>query len=74
MSLVGRYGSRPRRAAERMLEEGVYYAACSDSHRPSDVDIVAEAIKRLERLVGKEEAGELLGENPRKILEGTVDT
>jgi protein-tyrosine phosphatase len=74
MSLVGRYGSSPRRAAERMLEEGVYYAACSDSHRPSDVDIVAEAIKRLERLVGKEEAGELLGENPRKILEGTVDT
>jgi protein-tyrosine phosphatase len=74
MSLMGRYGSRPKRAAERMLDEGVYYAACSDCHRPGDVEVVAEAIKRLERLVGKEEAGELLGENPRHILEGTVET
>lgn len=73
MSLVGRYGSRPQKAAERMLDEGVYYAACTDCHKPTDVELVGEAIKRLERLVGKEEAGELLGENPRRILEGTVE-
>lgn len=73
MSLTGKYGRRPRRAAERMVEEGVYYAACSDSHRPTDVEIVAEAIDRLRRLVGEEETYELLALNPRHILDGTVE-
>ncbi len=74
MSLTGKYGSAPKRAAERMLDEGVYFAACSDAHKPQDVDVVADAIARLERLVGKEEAQELLAEGPRSILEGTIDT
>ena len=74
MSLTGKYGSAPKRAAERMLDEGVYYAACSDSHKPQDVPLVADAIARLERLVGKDEARELLAEGPRSILEGTIDT
>ncbi len=73
MSLVGRYGRRSQRAAERMLDEGVYYAACSDAHRPSDVELVAQAIERLRALVGDEEARELLGDNPRRILAGEVD-
>jgi protein-tyrosine phosphatase len=73
MSLVGRYGRASQRAAERMLDEGVYYAACSDAHRPSDVEHVAEAIERLARLVGDDEVEELLGENPRRILAGEVE-
>lgn len=73
MSLVGRYGRAPRRAAERMLDEGVYYAACSDAHRPSDVPLVAEAIERLRALVGDEEADALLADNPARILNGTVE-
>jgi protein-tyrosine phosphatase len=73
MSLTGKYGERPRRAAERMLEEGAYDAACSDAHRPEDVDVLEKAIVRLERLVGKEEARALLGERPRAILEGTYE-
>lgn len=72
MSLVGRYGRRSQRAAERMLEEGVYYAACTDCHRPNDVERVADAIERLRELVGKGEAEELLAENPRRILSGDV--
>lgn len=72
MSLVGRYGRRPKKAAERMLDEGVYYAACTDSHRPSDVALVAEAIERLRDRVGDEEAEELLADNPRRILSGEV--
>jgi len=74
MSLTGKYGRAPRKAAERMVEEGVYYAACSDSHRPAHVEIVAKGIARLRKLVGDEEAEELLAENPRRILEGTVET
>jgi protein-tyrosine phosphatase len=73
MSLVGRYGRASQRAAERMLEEGVYYAACSDAHRPTDVPVVQQAIDRLRALVGPAEADELLGENPRRILSGRVE-
>src|SRR5690606_24611012 len=67
---VGRHGRSSRRAAERMLDEGVYYAACTDAHRPGDVELVAEAIERLREIVGEEEAHELLAENPRRILAG----
>src|SRR5690606_8693682 len=56
MSLTGKYGRKPRRAAERMLEEGVYYAACSDSHKPADAEQVAQGVERLIDLVGEEEA------------------
>ncbi len=74
MSLTGRYGRRPRKAAERMLEEGVYYLAASDCHRPTDVEVVAEALEILHRLVGDEEAVELLADNPRRVLAGTVES
>ncbi len=73
MSLVGRYGRSTQRAAERMLDEGVYYAACTDCHRPSDVALVADAIARLRELVGDEETEELLDENPRRVLSGEVE-
>ncbi len=71
MSLVGHYGKAPQRAAERMLDEGVYFAACSDCHRVSDVERVEEGIERLMGLVGRDEAEEMLRENPRKVLSGT---
>lgn len=73
MSLIGRYGERPRRAAERMLEEGAYDAACTDAHRPDDVAAVARSVERLRELVGREEAELLLGTHPRAILEGTYE-
>lgn len=73
MSLEGKYGERSRRAAERMLEEGAYDAACSDTHRPEDVATVGRAVERLRELVGREEAELLLGEHPRRILEGRYD-
>lgn len=73
MSLVGKYGSRCQRAAERMLEEGAYDAACSDAHRPEDVEVMARAIDRLRALVGADEAHALLAERPRGILEGTYE-
>lgn len=74
MSLVDKYGRKPRKAAERMLEEGLYDAACTDCHRPSDVPIAAEAIAVLRGIVGGEEAEFLLGEGPTSILDGTLET
>ncbi len=73
MSLAGRYGERSRRAAERMLEEGAYDAACTDVHRPDDIDTIARAIERLASLVGSEEAELLLATHPAEILDGTYD-
>lgn len=67
-ALVGKYGRVPRRAAEKLLDEDAYEAACSDAHRPDDVAVVAEAIEALERRVGAKEAERLLRDGPRKIL------
>lgn len=69
-SLEGKYGQAARRAAEELLDRGVYDAACSDAHRPSDVQIVAGAMTRLARTQGQDEAEFLLGAGPRALLEG----
>lgn len=69
-SLVGKYGKAAQKAAEKLLEDDAYEAACSDAHKPEDVDFVVRAIDRLERLVGKEELNRLLVDGPRAILAG----
>jgi protein-tyrosine phosphatase len=69
-ALVGKYGRAPQRAAEKLLEEDAYEAACSDAHKPRDVDIVVAAIERLEAIVGAPEARRLLADGPRAILQG----
>lgn len=71
-SLVGKYGRAPQRAAEKLLEDDAYEAACSDAHKVADVDVVATAIDRLEALVGVSEAQRLLGDGPRGILQGSA--
>jgi protein-tyrosine phosphatase len=70
LSLVGKYGRAPCKAAERMLEEGAYLIAASDTHHPDDLPRVAKAMERLFELVGDQEAQVLLGENPRRLLAG----
>jgi protein-tyrosine phosphatase len=70
-ALVGKYGRAPQRAAEKLLEEDAYEAACSDAHKPRDVEVVVAAIERLQKHVSAEEANRLLSEGPRGILRGT---
>jgi protein-tyrosine phosphatase len=69
-ALVGKYGRAPQRAAEKLLEEDAYEAACSDAHKPGDVEAVVRSIERLEALVGAAEAMRLLSDGPRSILGG----
>jgi protein-tyrosine phosphatase len=69
-ALVGKYGRAPQRAAEKLLEDDAYEAACSDAHKPRDVEDVVRAIERLEQMVGKPEAMRLLSEGPLGILGG----
>jgi protein-tyrosine phosphatase len=73
-ALTGKYGRAPKRAAEELLEAGFYDAACSDAHKPSDIEEVAAGIERLERLAGKEETEWLLRDGPQAILAGTLET
>jgi protein-tyrosine phosphatase len=71
-ALAGKYGRAPRKAAERLVEEGFYQAACSDAHSVKDIAEVAKGIRALIDLAGDEEATFLLAEGPKEILEGTV--
>lgn len=71
-SLDGKYGRQPRRAAERILEQELYHAACSDAHRPQDVDAVGRGIERLRKLHGPDEVDFLLATGPRALLEGRL--
>jgi protein-tyrosine phosphatase len=70
MALVGKYGRSSRKAAERMLEEGAYTIAATDTHRVDDIERVGQALALLHKLVGDEEARLLLAENPRRLLSG----
>lgn len=67
-SVVGKYGRASQEAAEKLLSEGAYEAACTDAHRPDDVDAVEKALVRLTQLVGKEETARLLCDGPKGIL------
>lgn len=71
-ALVGKYGRRAEKAAHKMLDDGAYYVASSDAHRPRDVDETAKAIERLHKVAGPDEARFLLSEGPLDVLEGRV--
>ncbi|HVU01718.1 MAG TPA: CpsB/CapC family capsule biosynthesis tyrosine phosphatase [Polyangiaceae bacterium] len=71
-ALVGKYGKEPERAARRMLEDGVYQAACSDAHRPDDAEDVADGMRFVRKKYGEEEVDFLFRTGPLDILAGTV--
>jgi len=70
-ALVGKYGERSKSAAHELLSLGVYDAACTDSHRPADVDTAQQGMLRMEELYGPDEVTLLFAENPRLLLAGT---
>jgi protein-tyrosine phosphatase len=72
-ALAGKYGRAPRRAAERLLEDGAYYLACSDAHKTADVEDVKVGIATLFKQAGEEEATFLLREGPLGILTGRFE-
>lgn len=67
-ALVGKYGRASQKAAEKLLDDEAYEAACSDAHRPEDTDVVEDAISALTERVGAAETDRLLGAGPRGIL------
>jgi protein-tyrosine phosphatase len=67
-ALIGKYGRAAQTAAEKLLRDEAYEAACSDVHKPEDVPGVKLAIAKLEELVGQPEAFRLLASAPAAIL------
>ncbi|HMJ09982.1 MAG TPA: CpsB/CapC family capsule biosynthesis tyrosine phosphatase, partial [Polyangiaceae bacterium] len=51
-ALAGKYGQKPQRTAEELLERGLYHAACSDAHRPADADAVLQGMQHVEKRYG----------------------
>ncbi len=72
-ALAGKYGRAPRKAAEALLDRGLYFAACSDAHKARDVEDVTQGIEELEQSVGEEEARFLLVDGPSQILSGKIE-
>ncbi|HYP88276.1 MAG TPA: CpsB/CapC family capsule biosynthesis tyrosine phosphatase [Polyangiaceae bacterium] len=72
MALTGKYGRRPQRAAEELLEREVYQAACTDLHRPGDLDTVRKAMALIEKRYGKDEIEFLFRTGPKALLEGRL--
>lgn len=71
-ALVGKYGREPQRSAELLLEQGLYHAACSDAHRPADVDHVSRGMARIEQLYGADELTFLFASGPAELLAGRL--
>lgn len=71
-ALVGKYGRKPQKAAELLLERGLYHAACSDAHRPADAEEVAAGMRRIEQEYGPEEIDFLFREGPLALLSGRI--
>lgn len=69
-ALVGKYGKRSREAAWELLEMGTYDAACTDSHRPSDVELAEQGIYEVRSQYGEDEVEFLFDHGPRALLEG----
>ena len=70
MALTGKYGRRPQRAAEDLLERELYQAACTDLHRPADLPVVQKSLKLIEKRYGKDELEFLFHTGPTALLEG----
>ncbi len=72
MALVGKYGRRPQKAAEELLEREIYHAACSDLHRASDVGVVERGMQVILKRYGQEELDFLFQEGPASLLDGRL--
>ena len=71
-ALVGKYGRKTQDCAEELLERGLYHAACSDAHRPSDIAEVARGIDRLREVYGADEVTFMFRDGPTQLLAGVL--
>lgn len=68
-SLLGRYGTEPRKLAHELLARGWVDYVCSDYHARGDT-LIPQTAALLDELVGEERRGLLMDVNPRRMLRG----
>ncbi len=71
-SLLGHFGSFPKKMAELLLKHNLVHIMASDAHNPSSrsVAVLPQAFRKVSKLVGKRKAEELVMHNPYKVLKG----
>lgn len=68
-SLAGKFGWRCKRAATKLISEGLCDYVATDVHSPEGVDkYVRPGIAKLHKLVGDRKADELLRRTPNRVL------
>lgn len=73
-AMAGKYGRKPRDVAEEILERELYHAACSDAHRPSDLEAVRRGMALIEAKYGDDEIQFLFSHGPQALLAGRLPT
>ena len=70
-SLAGAYGRSSRALARQLLDRGLYSVAATDLHGAKEaLDMLGAWVDDLTGAVGPKLRDRLLGENPRRLLEG----
>lgn len=71
-ALDGAHGRPQMRTARRLLQAGLVHAAATDIHRAEDGASIAAGMTWVRKNLGPSALDILLGENPRRILEGEL--
>ena len=70
-SLIGAFGTRIRRFAERMVGDGLVHFLATDAHGPrSRRPLLRRSLGRVVELAGEQAARELCGDNPARVVAG----
>jgi protein-tyrosine phosphatase len=71
-SILGHFGKKAKKTAERLLEHNLVHFLASDAHNTSSasITVLSQTLERLCQLVGKIKTEELVMHNPSKVLEG----
>ncbi len=70
-ALTGRYGGTAKKLARAFLEEGLYALGATDLHAPVGArEWVGRALEELRSRVGEQAFGQLLRDNPARLLAG----
>jgi protein-tyrosine phosphatase len=71
-ALDGAHGKAEMKTARKLVLEGLAHGGASDIHRPEDQAPVAAGMAWIKKQRGQAVLDQLLGENPRRLLEGEL--
>ena len=73
MSLTGEFGGSAKKAAFKIVEEGLCHIIATDAHSPKwRVPIMSNAKKVLKKMLGEEESDRMVSGRPMEIMKGEM--